>query len=136
MVDQLILEAAVGKWITQWILTPQVPGSRPGGYGTLSTELLTDFHHTKIIKLNVRWCVWKIGEGQDIKMGSYVFQCDVPHQWIAKRQVCPVSIDCDGVGCHVLCLRHGIPEWQHIGQSTTGTSRHHCDMTSDVQKRR
>ena len=43
---------------------------------------------------------------------------------------------CDGVGCHVLCLRHGNPVWQHIRQSTTATSRHRRDMTSDVQKRR
>ena len=53
------------------------------------------------------------GLTQDIKMGSCVFQCDVPHQWIAQRQVGPVSVYCDGVGCHVLCLRHGIPVWQH-----------------------
>ena len=33
---------------------------------------------------------------------------------------------------YVLCLRHGIPVWQHIGQSTTATSRHRHDMTSDV----
>ena len=26
------------------------------------------------------------------------------HQWIAQRQVGPVSVYCDGVGCHVLCL--------------------------------
>ena len=31
-------------------------------------------------------------------MGSCVFQCDVPHQWIAQRQVGPVSVYCDGVG--------------------------------------
>ena len=43
-----------------------------------------------------------------------------------------VSVYCDGVGCHVLCLRHGIPVWQHIGQSTTAISRHRCYMTSDV----
>ena len=43
------------------------------------------------IELSVRWCVWKVGEGfpgsgltQDIKMGSCVFQCEVPHQWIAQ----------------------------------------------------
>ena len=65
-----------------------------------------------------------------IKVGS----CDisVPHQWIAQPQVGHVSEYSDGVGCHVLCLRHGIPVWQHIGQSTTATSRHHADMTSDV----
>ena len=66
--------------------------------------------------------------GHDIKMGSCVFQCDVPHQWIAQRQVGPVSVYCDGVGCHALYLWHGIPVWQHIGQSITATS----DMTSDV----
>ena len=41
---------------------------------------------------------------QDIKMGSCVFQFDVPCQWIAQRQVGPVSVYCDKMGCHVLCL--------------------------------
>ena len=41
-------------------------------------------------------------------MGSCVFPCDVPHQWMAQRQVGPVCVYCDGVVCHVLCLRHGI----------------------------
>ena len=45
---------------------------------------------------------------------------------------CPVSVYCDGVECHVLCLRHVIPVWQHISQSTTATSRHRRDMTSGV----
>ena len=31
-----------------------------------------------------------------------------------------------------LCLQHGTPVWQHIGQRTTATSRHCCNMTSDV----
>ena len=53
-------------------------------------------------------------------MDSYVFQCDVPRQWIAQRQVGPVSIYCDGVGCHALCLRHGIPVWQDF------LSKYHC----------
>ena len=66
-------------------------------------------------------------------MGSCVFQCDVPQQWI-ERQVGPVSVYCDRVGCHVLCLQHGIPVWQHIGQSTTATSRHRRDIVSDVKK--
>ena len=30
-------------------------------------------------------------------MDSYLFQCDVPHQWIAQRQVGPVSVYCDGI---------------------------------------
>ena len=40
------------------------------------------------------------GLTQDIKMGSCecLFQCDVPHQWIAQRQVGPVSVYCDGWG--------------------------------------
>ena len=109
----------------------------------LSTELPT-VDHNDSIKFSVRWCVCVEGRGrisrsgltQDIKMYSCVFQCDVPHQWIAQRQVGPVSVYCDGVGCRVLCLRHGISVWQHIGQSTTATSRHRRDMTSDVSKRR
>ena len=131
----------MGERIAYWIRTPQVPGSRPGWYGTF-TELPT-VDHNDSIKLSVLWCVWKVGEGfprsgltQDLKMGSCVFQCDVPHQWIAQRQVGPVSVYCDGLGCRVLCLRHGISVWQHIGQSITATSRHRRDMTSDVSKRR
>ena len=60
-------------------------------------------------------------------MGSCVCQCYVP------RQVGPVSAHCDGVGCHVLCLWHGISVWQHIGQSTTATSGYCRDMTLDVK---
>ena len=93
----------------------------------LSIELPTSYHHNSIIVES--WLVCVEGRGrisrsgltQDIKMGSCVFQCDVRHQWIAQRQVDPVSVYCDGVGCHVLCLPHGIPVWQHIG--TTATSR-------------
>ena len=65
------------------------------------------------------------GLTQGIKMGSCVFHCDVPHQWIAQWQVGPMSVYCDGLWCHVLCLRHGISVWQHI--VTTATSRHCCD---------
>ena len=72
------------------------------------------------------------GLTQDIKMGSCVFQCDVPHQWIAQRQVGPVAAYCDWVGCHALFLPHDISVWQHIGQDTTATSRHGRDMTSNV----
>ena len=43
----------------------------------------------------------------------------------------PVSVYCDRVGCQVLCLQHCIPVWQHIGQSTTATSRHCRNKTSD-----
>ena len=66
---------------------------------------------------------------QDIKISSYVLKCDVLCQLIAQRQDDHVSVYCDGLRCHVVCLRHDIPVWQHIGQNTTATSR---DMTSDV----
>ena len=72
------------------------------------------------------------GLTQDIKMGSCVFTCDVPHKLIAQRQVGPVSVYFDGLGCDALCLRHGILVWQHVGQSTTASSRYRRDMTSDV----
>ena len=93
-----------------------------------------------IIQLSVRWCVCgKVGEGrisrsgltQDIKVGSCVFQCDAPHIWIAQRQVGPVSIYYNGVGCHVLYLQHDILVWQHIDQNATATSKHRRDMTSN-----
>ena len=58
---------------------------------------------------------------QDIKIGSCVFQCDVPHQWIAQRQVSPVSVYCDGVGCRVLCLRHA---WHFC--VAAHWSKYHC----------
>ena len=103
---------------------------------TLSTKLLTEYHHNSINKLSIGWCVCgrsgkdsSMGLTQDIEMGSCVFQCDIPHQWIAQCKIGPLSVYCDRVGCHVLCLRHGIPVWQHIGQSTTATSRLCRDMT-------
>ena len=102
----------------------------------ISTELLADYHHTSIMKLIERSLVCVEDRGrisrscvtQDIKMGSCVFQCDIQHQWIAQQQVGPVSVYCDSVWCHVLGVRHGFPVWQHIGQSTTATSRHRRDM--------
>ena len=45
---------------------------------------------------------------------------------------CPVSLNYDVVGCHVLCLKYGIPVWHHIGQNTTSTSKHKSGMTLDV----
>ena len=42
-------------------------------------------------------------------MSSFVLLCVFPHQWIAQRQVSPMSVYCDRVGCHVLCLQHYIP---------------------------
>ena len=64
------------------------PGVQDLVGAVLSTELPTDCHHNSI-ESSVRWCVWQVGKS---KMGSYVFQCDVPRQWIAQRQLGPVSI--------------------------------------------
>ena len=131
-------EVAVGERIAYWIRTPQVPGSRPDWYGTFywASDCWPPWQHQverSLVCVEGRGRISWSGLTKDIKMGSCVFQCDVPHQWIAQRQVAPVSVYCDGVGCHVLCLRHGISVlWQHIGQSTTATSRHRRDMTSDV----
>ena len=43
-----------------------------------------------------------------------------------------MSVCCDGLRWHILCLRHGILVWQHIGQSNTATSRHRREMTSNI----
>ena len=118
--------------------SPQVLGSRPGWCGTSyqTSDLLPPYQYHKVERSLVcvegQGRISRSGLTQDFEMGSCVFQCDVPHQWIAQRQVGPVSVFCDGVGCRVLCLRRGIPVWQHIGQSTIATSRHRRDMTSYV----
>ena len=116
------------------------PCSRLKEYDTLSTELLTDCPHNSNRKLKVR-CVFEWSgrisqwhQTQDIQMGSFGFQCNTPHQCITQQQLCPLSVYCDRVDCHVLYLRHGIPVWQHIGQSITATSRHRRDMTLDVKE--
>ena len=54
-----------------------------------------------LVSVEGRGMIFWSGQTQDI-------MCKVPHQWIA-RQVRSMSVHCDGVGCHVLCLRHGIP---------------------------
>ena len=63
---------------------------------------------------------------QDIKMGSCVFQCVIP---FGQPHVCRLR----RMGSHVLCLWHGIPVRQHIGQSINATDRHCCIMTLDVK---
>ena len=52
----------MGEWIALWIHRPRVPSSRPGGYGTLSTELLTDHLHNSSGALTGEH-VWKVREG-------------------------------------------------------------------------
>ena len=83
-------------------------------------------HHVErsLMCVECRGSISRSGITQDIKMGSCVFQCDVPHQWIAQRQVGLVSVYCGGAGCHVLCLRRDIPVWQHIGYCISATSKH------------
>ena len=78
----------------------------PGFKTVLSTELPTDYYHNSIIELSFAGVCGRSGSisrsglTQDLLMSSCVFQCDVPHQWIAQSQVG------DGMGCHVLCLYH------------------------------
>ena len=94
------------------------PGFKPQSiwYFLLSFRLTTIIPVKRLLVcVEGRGRISRSGLTQDIKTGSCVFQ------WIAQQQVCPVSVYCDGVGCHVLCLRHDIPVWQHIGQSITAT---------------
>ena len=109
--------------------TPAPSHTRLEEYSTLSTELLTEYQHNSIIELNIAEKISRSGLTQDIKIGSCVFQCDVPHQQIAQQQVNPVSVSFNWLGCYVLRLQHGISVWQHIGQSTTATCRHCCNRT-------
>ena len=107
------------------------------GYGIFSTVLFTDCHHNSIIKISIHFCVWKAREGFLGQVKSNILKCVVV---LCIRLWCSTSADSktvsvyyDRVGCHVLCLQHGIPVWLHIGHSTTAISRHCSDMTSDVK---
>ena len=62
-------------------------------------------------------------------MDSYVFQCDVPQQWISKRQVGPVSVYCDGVGAMSCVCGMAFPCNSTFCQSTIATSRQCRDVT-------
>ena len=89
--------------------------------------LITWMHQKK----DVPFACWRSGKGC-LGLSNAVFQCDLPNRWISQRQVAPVSVHCDvscGVGRRVMCMRHGIPVRQHIGQSSTATCRHRRDMT-------
>ena len=74
-------------------------------------ELPTDYHHISIMKLSVHWCVWKVEEGfpdrvqpETLKWVVVYSTVSFPNQWIAQRQVGPVSVYCDGVGCRVCSM--------------------------------
>ena len=85
--------------------TMPVPDSRLGGYGTLSTDLLTDYHHYSITELSIRWRVSKIGK--DFPVGS-----DLRHQNV---QLCipmsrSTSMDSTTTGRPCVCVlwRYGL----------------------------
>ena len=63
---------------------------------TTSIILVSYKGERSLVCVEGRGRISRSGLTQDIKMGSCVFQCDVPHQWIAQRQVGPVSVYCDG----------------------------------------
>ena len=126
-------------WILNRSVYHQFQAFYHGFHSVCASNALIVSNLCAVIYDKLRWlCVEgrgrisRLGLTKDIKMGSNLFQYDVSHQWIAQRQVGLVSVQCDGVGCHVLCLWHGIFVWQHIGQSTTATSRHCRNMKSDV----
>ena len=62
-------------------------------------------------------------------MDSYVFQCDVPHQWIAQRHVGPVYVYCDGVSVMSCVCGKAFLCGMTFCQSTIATSRQCRDVT-------
>ena len=77
-------EVAVGERIAYWVRTPQVPGSRPGWYGTFywASDCWPPWQHQverSLVCVEGRERISRAGLTQDIKMGSCVLQCDVQH---------------------------------------------------------
>ena len=60
-----------------------------------ASDWLPPHQHHEVERLLVyvegRGRIFGLGLTQDIKMGSCVFHCDTPHQWISQRQNGPVS---------------------------------------------
>ena len=107
------VKVAVGERIAYWIRTPQVPGSRPGWYGTFywASDCWPPWQHQverSLVCVEGRGRISRSGLTQDIKMGSCVFQYDVPHRWIAQRQVWPrvCILWRGGVSCPVSAAWH------------------------------
>ena len=66
-----------------------LPSFRP------STIIYMYLHHKvgrSLICFEGRGRISRSGFTQEFKMGSCVFQCVIPHQWIAQQQVGPVSV--------------------------------------------
>ena len=71
----LYQEVAVGERIAYWIRTPQVPGSRPGWYGTFywASDCWPPWQHQvqrSLVCVEGRGRISRSGLTQDIKMGS------------------------------------------------------------------
>ena len=72
----------------------------------------------------IYWCIWKVGEGFQC-----VFQCDVPHQWIAQCMYTVTGWGAMSCVCGMALLCQNTT----TGQNTTATSRRYrLEMTSDV----
>ena len=62
--------------------------------------ILTACHHSSTVSEHslLMWKVRKVisqpSQTLDIKMISCHSQCVAPHQWIAQRHVCPISVYC------------------------------------------
>ena len=50
-----------------------------------------------------------------------------------NKKLAPYLYIVIGWGVMSCVMRHGIPVWQHSGQSNTATSRHCHDVTSDIK---
>ena len=97
----------MGERIAWWIRTPQVPSSRPSWYGTFNraSEWLPPYQHHRVEhslvcvegrgKISLKWVAVDF-----IRMGSCVFQCDVPHSTATGRP-CICILWWDGVSCPV-----------------------------------
>ena len=104
------------------------------GYNTLSTELHTECYHKSIKCSMLLSC-----KRSDFSVRSVSWQ-----KWVVVDSNLTLSMDNTTTGRMRVCTlwRYGVPcpvsvalhsVWQHIGQSTTATSRHCRDMTSDVK---
>ena len=95
MINHSLRTLVWGLWVWRWNIS-------------LFIEVLAESHQDSIVvELLLRICkvrnvISRSCQTQDI-MNSFDFWCDVPHQWIAQEQVCPVSVYADLMGYYMCC---------------------------------